>query len=112
MSQENNRKLDRVFAAYREATSNIDSSPQFLAGVWRRIEEQRPVGWLNVLGIWSPRLAAAAVAAAALLTFSTWLDHAIQREQAVLESSYVEALTADSLDEHDEALWVLAGRRR
>lgn len=112
MRHVNDDKLDRVLAAYRDATSEIEPSPEFLASVWRKIEEQRPVAWLTALGFWSPRVAAAGVAAAALLAFSTWIDRASDRKQAVLESTYVEKLTADSMDEHDQALWVLAGRLR
>lgn len=110
MRQQDEGKLDRLFAAYRDATPEIEPSPEFLASVWRKIEEQRPSSWLNALGFWSPRVAALGVLAAGALAFSTWLDQTNHREAAVLESSYVEKLTVDSLDEHDQALWVLAGR--
>ncbi len=112
MRQELNRELDRLFAAYRDATSGLEASPEFLAGVWRKIEQRRPAAWLTALGLWSPRLAAVGALAAALLMLSSWPADRRQREAAIIERTYVEALIADSMDEHDEALWTLAGHRR
>ena len=82
----------------------------FLAGVWAKIEAARPTDWLAVIERWSPRIAFAGVAAAALLTASVWIpgQHA-QRHSAAVDQSYVDALTVDSMDEHDGAMWTLAG---
>lgn len=112
MQEEMNRELDEVFAAYRDATPTPEPSPDFLAQVWRKIEERRPSEWLDLIRIWSPRLAGAGVLAAALLTYSTYESQRIARAATIVEKTYVEALTSDTLDEHDEALWTMAGNRR
>lgn len=110
MRQEDNRELDALFADYREATSDIEPSPEFLANVWRAIEQRRPSDWLVALGIWSPRVAAAGALAALALTLSTWSPRTAGGKATVIEHSYLEVLTSESMDEHDEALWILAGR--
>jgi len=112
MQEERNRELDEVFAAYREATPAPEPAPDFLAQVWRRIELQRPAPWLDLIRLWSPRLAMTGALAAAVLTYSTSASKREARVEAVAEQAYVEALTADTLDEHDEALWTIAGNRR
>lgn len=104
--------LDRMFAAYREALGEFRSSPQFLPLLWARIEARRPAGWFTHLAAWSPRLALAALAFAALLIASLGLPYGQSNESAVLEASYVDVLTLDSMDEHDRALWQLAENKR
>lgn len=102
--------LDRMFAAAREHEPQVDPSPEFMALLWRKIEENRPQSWLNLIKQWSPRLAAVAAAAAITLTLAmNFTDSAMSDE--MLESTYVDVLTADSMDEHDQALWTLAGNR-
>ncbi len=104
--------LDRMFAAYRGALGEFRLSPEFLPLLWARIESRRSAGWLTHLAAWSPRLALAAVVLAALLTASLSLPYGQSSESAVLESSYVDVLTLDSMDEHDRALWQLAENNR
>ncbi len=104
--------LDRLFAAYRAALGEFRPSPEFLPLLWAQIESRRPVSWLTHLAAWSPRLALAAVAFAALLIASLWFPYGQSNESAVLESSYVDVLTLDSMDEHDRALWQLAENNR
>jgi len=43
MSQPLDRDLDRLFAAYRDSTADVEPSGAYVAGVWRKIEEARPV---------------------------------------------------------------------
>ncbi len=104
------QELDRLLARYRDAIPELEPSAEFLSQVWRRIEDSRPTSWTAIVH-WAPRVAAAGALAAVLLAASAWIPDQQRRQQAVLESSYVEALTADSLDEHDEALWIMAGDR-
>jgi hypothetical protein len=111
MQRHNERELDQLFAAYRDAIPDLEPSPEFGANVWRKIEESRPSIWTAVLGLWAPRVAAAGALAAALLTASVWIPQQRERHEAVLNQSYIEALTVDSLDEHDGALWIMAGDR-
>lgn len=110
--QDLDEELGRVFESYDRSVPEIDASPDFLPGVWRRIEERRSLGWLAPLQLWSPRLAAAGALAAALLVGSLWLSGRALIDSALLEESYVDALTADSMDEHDGSLWAQAGNRR
>lgn len=105
------QQLDQLFADYREAIPEIEPSPEFLANVWRKIEDNRASSWLSVLQQWAPRIAVAGGLGAALLTASVWIPAQRERQEAVLDQSYVEALTVDSLDEHDGALWIMAGDR-
>ena len=111
MQAEREQELDRLFAKYRAAMPELEASPEFVANVWRRIEEARPSIWTSMLQHWAPRFAALGAAAAVLLTVSTWIPQQQQRRESVLDRSYLEALTVDSLDEHDGALWMLAGDR-
>lgn len=112
MMQEQEKFLDRMFAIYREALGEFEPSPEFLPNIWARIESRRPVSWLTHVVAWSPRLAFASVAVAALLIASIWLPNGQSNESALLESSYVDVLTLDSMDEHDGALWQLAENER
>ena len=112
MRQDRNHRLERLFEQYREATHAPEPSSDFLAQVWARIESRRPVAWLDLLDVWAPRWIAAGLTAAALLSFGAWSFEREAEAAAVVRQSYVEALTADTMDEHDEALWTLAGVRR
>jgi len=109
MQRKSEHELDQLFAEYRDAIPELEPSPEFLANVWRRIDENRSSGWLTFLRQWAPRVAAAGALAAGLLTASVWIPAQRARHEAVLDHSYVEALTVDSLDEHDGALWIMAG---
>ncbi len=104
--------IDNMFAAYRAALGEFRPSPEFLPMLWARIESRRSVSWFTHLAAWSPRLALAALAFAALLIASLWFPYEQSHESAVLESSYVDVLTLDSMDEHDRALWQLAENNR
>ena len=113
MSLNNEQELDALFAKAKTAfPEEIEASPEFLAGVWARIEAARPTDWLAVIERWSPRIALAGLAAAFAMTASVWIpNHADQHSKAI-DSSYVEALTFDSMDEHDGAMWTLAGLKK
>lgn len=109
---ESDQDLGRVFAAYRAATPEFEPSPRFLAGVWERIESTRPVAWLAPLRLWGMRLAAAAAVVAIMLSGYVKYTVATADDVDVLNTTYADVLTADSLDEHDQALWVLAENSR
>jgi hypothetical protein len=106
------QELDKLFEASRNAFPEIEASPNFLAGVWAKIEEQRAPSWLTLISNWSPRLALAASLAAAVLTTTAAINHQRARSIELLESSYIDALTVSSLDEQDGSQWVLAGLPR
>lgn len=109
---ESDQALDRAFAAYRAATPEFEASPRFLAGIWERIEAARPVAWLAPLRLWGMRLAAVAALLTILLSGYLRYTVATSNDIDVLNTTYADVLTADSLDEHDQALWVLAENSR
>ena len=109
---ESGQALDRAFTAYRAATPEIEPSPRFMAGIWERIEATRPVAWLAPLRLWGIRLAAAAAVVTILLSGYVKYTVATSNDIDVLNTTYADVLTADSLDEHDRALWVLAENSR
>ena len=51
--QQFNEELGRVFESYDRSVPEMDASPDFLPGIWRRIEESRSLGWLAPLQLWS-----------------------------------------------------------
>lgn len=110
--EESDQALDRVFTLYRAATPEFEASPRFLAGIWERIEATRPVAWLAPLRLWGTRLAAAAAVVTILLAGYVKYTVATGSDIDVLNTTYADVLTADSLDEHDQALWVLAENSR
>ena len=109
---EADRALDRTFAAYKAATPEFEPSTHFLSAIWERIEAARPAAWLAPLRLWGTRLAAAAAVAAILLSGYVKYTVASGDDIDVLNTTYADVLTADSLDEHDRALWVLAENSR
>lgn len=111
MSDAGHDALDRLFAAYRRATSEVEASRNFLPELWARIDAQRTPEWLSPLKLWATRLTAASAAAAALMVASSLLPTNAEQPIDVLDASYEEVLTVDSMDEHDGALWILAGVR-
>ena len=106
--------LDRLFAVYREVMDAFVPSPMFVAEVWAKIEarKKRQGGWAGYLTAWAPRLALSAVAVAALLVGFLWAQANQREKSAVLGTSYVEALTMDSMDGQDGAEWMLARNGR
>jgi hypothetical protein len=105
------QELDQLLAAYRDSMPDLEPSPDFLAQVWRRIEANRPSLWAVVLQAWAPRMAMAGVLGAVLLTASVWIPERQAERDLLLDRSYIEILTVDSLDEHDGAQWIIAGNR-
>jgi hypothetical protein len=113
MSLHDERELDALFAQARTAfPAEIEPSPEFLSGVWAKIEAARPTDWLAVIERWSPRVALAGLAAAVVMTVSVWAPKDARERALVLDQGYIEVLSADSMDEHDGAMWALAGLRK
>lgn len=112
MNANTEQELDNLFAASRNAFPEMEASANFLPEVWMKIEQRRAPGWLALISNWSPRLALAGSLAAAALTVTAAINQQQSRSMALLESSYVDALTVDSLDQQDGAQWILAGLPR
>ena len=53
------QKLDNLFAAYREACLEVESSAAFVPGIWQKIEARRRV---SILQVWTRNLIAASAA--------------------------------------------------
>ena len=106
--------LDRLFGMYKELLGEFEPTPAFVAKVWAEIDSRRQArtSWAHYLITWSPRLALASLAVAALLVASQWTTFGTESDSALLDSSYVDVLALDSIDEQDEALWVLAENGR
>jgi hypothetical protein len=111
MKRNTEQELDELFASARDAFPEIEPSPDFITEMWTKIEDRRAPSWMMLVSCWSPRLALAGSLAAAVLTFTAAMNHQSLRSQELLNSSYVDALTADSFDADEGSHWVLAGRR-
>ena len=88
------KRLDGLLAAYRNACPEVDASPEFMPKLWQKIESRR------VENFWIfKRLAQACVATAAIaIALSLALTPAPQENEA-LSSSYTEILAADNADQ-------------
>jgi hypothetical protein len=111
MNPNTEQELDNLFASSRNAFPELEASPSFLGDVWTKIEARRAPSWMMLVSRWAPRLALAGSLAAAAITFAATMNSQTSRSQEVLNSSYVDVLTADSFDEQEGSHWVLAGRR-
>jgi hypothetical protein len=109
MSPDQDGLLDRLFAAYRAALSDIEPTPQFLPGIWQRIDAAKPVSWIFPLQQFAVRLVAASALAAAILTASAMLTtpHRVPDAEE-LGATYVDVLTVASMDEDESVLWMQA----
>lgn len=102
--------LNRLFAVYRDLLGDFEPSPAFAARVWAAIDSRRREGtsWASYLVAWSPRLAFASMALAALVVLSHWMTVGPDSGSVVLESSYEDVLIRNTIDQNDGAIWVLA----
>ena len=104
-------RLDRLFAAYRDACPDLDGSPNFVPRVWEAIEQSRPVSWIFPMRLWAQRLIMG-TSLAAVLMLSYLALHQKSVSPPVTEAAYADALTAESLDEIDAEFWYLAENNR
>jgi hypothetical protein len=113
MSSEHEGRLDRLLAAYRDSLPEVEPSPQFLPGVWQKIDAAKPVSWIFPLQRFAVRLVAGSALAAAILTGSAMLTTSHRLPDAEdLGASYVDVLTVASMDEDESVLWLQAGSLR
>lgn len=89
-----NDKLDRLFAAYRDACPDPEPSADFMPGLWRRIESRRSQS-LGVL----KRLAQVFVTATAVLTLimAAVVIPAMQ-SSPVYSATYLDVLAEQNTD--------------
>ncbi len=106
--QEQERRLDRLFAAYRDACPDLDGSPNFMPRVWEAIEQSKPISWIFPMRMWAQRLIVGTSLTAALVLAYV----AFHQRSASPAAGYADALTAESLDEIDAEFWYLAENNR
>ncbi len=112
MEHEQQDRLDRLLAAYRESFPQIEPSPQFARGIWQKIEAEAPASWMLPLQRFAIRLVAFSTLMAAILSGALWVTNQSSQHLDVRNSHYVDALTAGSVDESDGPLWLQAGNQR
>jgi hypothetical protein len=108
MSPEQEGRLARLFAAYRDALGDPEPSPQFLPAIWQRIDAARPTSWIFPLQQFAVRLVAASALGAAILTGSAMLTSQPSADAEDLGATYVDVLTVSSMDEDEGVLWLQA----
>ncbi len=88
-------KLDSLFAAYRDACPDPESSPNFMPNLWAKIEARR----VDTTSVFR-RLAHVCIAAtAALLLLTAVLTPAVQDDEVLYSSTYADILAEDHADE-------------
>lgn len=91
------KDLERLFAEYREACGTPEASPDFLGGIWRRIE-QRCGFWFCFEHLARLVTAFAAVVCVVLFLLNVSARHVAQ-QPAVTAATYADALAADQTSE-------------
>jgi len=106
--EETSAGLDRLWNAYRIATSDPQVSPNFVPELWARIEEARAISWIAPLTRWAARLLP--LAAALTLAMSAYIWNPLSSAGGDgLVSGYVDTLADDLLDEQRPALLMSGG---
>ncbi|MEX2301683.1 MAG: hypothetical protein WD733_12145 [Bryobacterales bacterium] len=108
MSPEQEGRLSRLLAAYREALGDPEPSPQFLPAIWQKIDAAKPISWIFPLKQFALRLVAASALGAAILTGSAMLTPDRSADAEDLGATYVDVLTVSSMDEDEGVLWLQA----
>lgn len=94
-SEEKGDKLGGLFAEYREACPDPESSPQFMPNLWRKIEARR----VENTSIFKRLTQVCVAATAALLILTGLLMPAVQDDEVLYSSTYADVLAADHADE-------------
>jgi hypothetical protein len=82
------RRLEALFAEYRTACGEPDGGPDFLPGIWSRIESRRRL--VISMRRWTSAFAAAA--AALCLAMTVYMAVPRANDPGFLSASYVDAL--------------------
>jgi hypothetical protein len=101
------RELDALLAAYREACSAPEPSPDFMPRLWQQIEARRSVSY--TFGRWTRALVTAAAAICLLLGL---LQAYMPVRPAFYTKTYIEALQEESSTDspaYVEAQWLEDG---
>jgi hypothetical protein len=108
--QKPSERLERLWEAYRQATPEPGISPNFMPELWARIDAARPVSWVGPLEWLAARVLPVAVALTLAMSAYIWIPNFTGGGDGTeLQSSYVDALTADMLEQQRPPLWVHSG---
>ena len=89
--------LEKLWAAYRQATPEPEVSVNFMPELWKRIDAERAVTWAVPLNRWAARLLP--LAAAATLALAVWVWNPYGNEGL---TGYVDMLAADLIEEQSQ----------
>jgi len=96
-------RLERLWEAYRAATPAPEPSANFMPELWARIEASRRWSWVEPLRFLVMRLAPV-LAVLIVMGLYWWDPRALTADPT--NTSYVEVLAADLLEEQQSALGV------
>lgn len=91
---EDNRELDELFRRYRAACPDVEPGPNFMPGVWDRIERNRSFSF--VFDKLARLLVTASAAACLVLAALNFVPHQSESETTRF-ASYTDVLTAADL---------------
>lgn len=97
MMREEDKRLERLWEAYRRATPAPEPSVNFLPELWAKIEAARPVSWVDPLRWLVPRLAP--ILAALIVAMGLYW-----RTSEVTPASYVDTLAAGLIVEVEDTI--------
>jgi len=95
MTDRSDEALDRLFLEYKHAVPDPEGGPDFMPGLWRKIEARR--GFSVRLRFWA-RMTASAAAVVCLL-FLGLGSFPLDDRQAVYTHTYVDVLAEDDAPE-------------
>jgi hypothetical protein len=95
--REEDKRLERLWEAYRRATPAPEPSVNFMPELWAKIESARAVSWVDPLRWLVARLAP--ILAALIVAMGLYW-----RTADVTPASYVEVLAADLIQEVEDTI--------
>ena len=95
--REEERKLERLWEAYRMATPPPEPSANFMPELWAKLEATRPVSWVEPLRLLVTRLAP--ILAVLILAMGLYW-----RTADTVHTGYVEVLAADLIEEQEDTI--------
>lgn len=97
----NDEELDGLFASYREACPDPESSPELMPKLWQKIETRR----VDAVSIFKRLTHVCMAATVALLLLTAVLTPAMPDDETLYSSTYEDVLAADHADAaYQEAL--------
>src|SRR5437762_3320555 len=93
---DNDIGLERLWAAYRQATPEPEPSVNFMPQLWTKIEAARPISWAFPLARLASRLLSLTAAVTLAMCFYLWAPR-LSPNASML--GYLDVIAADLLDE-------------